>query len=214
MNNRARLLHDQVIMLHREPGYLRFLLPKDLCGEAAAAYLVQAIGAREGVRRVRVYRSTRKIAISYMETVCSYYDVARSFGSAVAIIAEGAAVLVNNPASTKSSPLQKLKAKANKSPFLSRWRGRLEGARSTLGLVARTARRKAKSHEEEAPKWEKMAIVFLNDVAVFYLIKVHWKLITEKWLKAPIRHRYQWMTVFYLVFLTVRYKKQNKEPKA
>ena len=55
---------------------------------------------------------------------------------------------------------------------------------------------------------EKAVINFLNDVTAFYLIKVHWDLITGRWLKEPLKYRYAWLTTFYLLFLLVRYRKQ------
>ncbi len=212
MNDPVRTLQDQVILLHRQPGYVRFLLPEALCGKSAEVWLCQALEGREGIRRARVNRASGKLSICHLDAVCNFQDVARRLGAAVAAIARGETA-PRPAAATDSSTLQKLKSKAGRSPFLARWRGRIEGARSTLGMVARAARREVKLHENEAPPWERAAIMFFNDIAIFYLIKVHWKLITEKWLKFPIRHRYEWLTVFYLLFLTIWYKKRNKEAK-
>ena len=55
---------------------------------------------------------------------------------------------------------------------------------------------------------EKAVINFFNDLVVFYLVKAHWDLITQKWLKQPLKYRNAWLTIFYLVFLLVRYRKQ------
>ena len=54
---------------------------------------------------------------------------------------------------------------------------------------------------------EKAIINFLNDLVAFYLVKVHWELISQRWLKDPVRHANAWLTVFYLMFLLVRYRK-------
>lgn len=54
---------------------------------------------------------------------------------------------------------------------------------------------------------EKAAINFLNDLVAFYLIKVHWDLITKRWIKAPLAHADAWGAAFYLVFLMVRFRK-------
>ncbi|MDD3482165.1 hypothetical protein [Azovibrio restrictus] len=59
---------------------------------------------------------------------------------------------------------------------------------------------------------ERAAINFLNDILAFYLIKVHWDLITRRWLKEPLKFANAWLTVFYLVFLLVRYRKQAPKP--
>jgi hypothetical protein len=36
---------------------------------------------------------------------------------------------------------------------------------------------------------------------------VHWELISQRWLKDPVKHTNAWLTVFYLMFLLVRYRK-------
>jgi hypothetical protein len=36
---------------------------------------------------------------------------------------------------------------------------------------------------------------------------VHWELISQRWLKNPVKHADAWLTVFYLMFLLVRYRK-------
>ncbi|MGB5206723.1 MAG: hypothetical protein WBN76_03320, partial [Azonexus sp.] len=54
---------------------------------------------------------------------------------------------------------------------------------------------------------EKAVINFANDIVAFYLIRVHWNLITQHWIKAPLQHGNAWLTVFYLTFLLVRYRK-------
>jgi hypothetical protein len=59
---------------------------------------------------------------------------------------------------------------------------------------------------------EKAAINFLNDLVAFYLVKVHWELISQRWLKNPVKHADAWLTVFYLMFLLVRYRKSIAAP--
>jgi hypothetical protein len=36
---------------------------------------------------------------------------------------------------------------------------------------------------------------------------VHWELISQRWLKDPVKNANAWLTVFYLMFLLVRYRK-------
>ena len=59
---------------------------------------------------------------------------------------------------------------------------------------------------------EKAVINFLNDLVAFYLVKVHWELISQRWLKDPVKHANAWLTVFYLMFLLVRYRKSIATP--
>ena len=44
----------------------------------------------------------------------------------------------------------------------------------------------------------------------FYLIKVHWELITRRWMRNPVAHADAWLAIFYLIYLLVRYRKTNK----
>ncbi len=57
---------------------------------------------------------------------------------------------------------------------------------------------------------EKAIIGFLNDLIAFYLIKVHWELITKRWMRNPVAHADAWLAIFYLIYLLVRYRKLNK----
>ncbi len=59
----------------------------------------------------------------------------------------------------------------------------------------------------ESALTEQAIINFLNDLLAFYLIRVHWDLITQRWLREPLKFRYAWLTIFHLVFLLVRYRK-------
>lgn len=62
---------------------------------------------------------------------------------------------------------------------------------------------------------EQAALNFLNDILAFYLIKVHWDLITRRWLRQPLQYANAWLAVFYLIFLLIRFRKragQKPEP--
>jgi hypothetical protein len=62
---------------------------------------------------------------------------------------------------------------------------------------------------------EQAALNFLNDILAFYLIKVHWDLITRRWLRQPLQHANAWLAVFYLIFLLIRFRKRiSKKPEA
>jgi hypothetical protein len=59
----------------------------------------------------------------------------------------------------------------------------------------------------ESATTEKAVTNFFNDIVAFYLIKTHWDLIVKYWIKDPVKFGNAWLTVFYLVFLLVRYRK-------
>ncbi len=58
----------------------------------------------------------------------------------------------------------------------------------------------------DAKEW---TIHFLNDLVAFYLIRIHWGRITRQWLPNPWSYRYEWLTMAYLTFLLVRYRKTS-----
>ena len=61
----------------------------------------------------------------------------------------------------------------------------------------------------ESALTEKAIINFFNDIVAFYLIRTHWDLISKRWLQNPIAHSNAWLTVFYLIFLLIRYRKNQ-----
>jgi copper chaperone CopZ len=61
---------------------------------------------------------------------------------------------------------------------------------------------------------EKASINFLNDVLMFYLIKIHWDLITKRWMKEPLKHADAWLTTLYLIFLLIRTGRASEEVQA
>jgi len=57
---------------------------------------------------------------------------------------------------------------------------------------------------------ERTFIDFFNDVLILYLIKTHWHIITQHWILKPIRYRYEWLTVFYMMYLFIRFDLRAK----
>jgi hypothetical protein len=41
---------------------------------------------------------------------------------------------------------------------------------------------------------------------------VHWELISKRWLQDPVKYANAWLSVFYLVFLLIRYRKTITKP--
>lgn len=57
---------------------------------------------------------------------------------------------------------------------------------------------------------ESTVIEFLNDALVLFLIKLHWHMITQHWLRQPWRYRYEWLAALYLIYLLVRSRRPKK----
>lgn len=206
-------LAGRIVVRHREVGYLRLELPPELCHAATSALVEQALRGVDGVYRVGFDLASRRLSIRYDSHVCSAGDVARQLK---ALLGQVAPHLRAAPAAAASSDGEAL---ANHPFHVAGERAR-EVARQ---VAARAKGVFAALRTPAAPEGslqaklqpvlasaltEKAVINFLNDLVAFYLIKVHWELISQRWLKDPLKFRNAWLTIFYLVFLLVRYRKQ------
>jgi hypothetical protein len=178
-----------ITVRHKEPGHLRLELPARLFGPAARTHLDVGLRERIGIYRVTFEPEGRRLSIRYEPEQCSQQDVARQLrGLLDSLPAE------SEPVATPATPGAGLLGAASK------WADRFTGG--SLG-----------SRLEPLMKGtltEKASINFLNDVLMFYLVKVHWDLITKRWMKEPLKHADAWLTTFYLIFLLIRYRKANK----
>lgn len=200
-------LARQIIVRHRDAGHVRFALPEALCEEAFAATIEEALRNLPGVHRVTLYRSQKKLSVFFDAHTCGLHNVARCLHGALAAPAarmkreHKVAALAEKLHVTQ--PLQWLRGKS----------GNLKTKTEELKMKAKLLSGFAAAQIRGKPMLqsmlsEKAIISFLNDIVVFYLIKVHWELISQKWLKQPLKFLNAWMTVFYLVFLLVRFRKQ------
>ena len=198
-------LARQIIVRYRGTGHTRFALPAALCEEFFAAAIEENLRNLPGVYRATVYRGQGKLSVYYDPHASGLHDVARCLYGALATPAaqkqREAAFASMTQRLHVAQPLQWLKDKT----------GNLEAKAKLLSRFA-----SAKIHGKPGLQnilSEKSVINFTNDVVVFYLIKTHWELISQKWLKQPLKYRNAWLTTFYLVFLLVRYRKQSaKKP--
>lgn len=194
--SQAAQLAQRVIVLHREPGYLRLELPAELCTPVASAAIEQGMARFTGISIAAVDQGWRRISIRFDQTVCSTAQVARHlFGllDALPVLGAEPEALADEPATNGLQPLLD-KFKAMLTPAVEAPVGSLQAKIQPILASALT---------------EKAIINFFNDLVAFYLIKAHWDLITKRWLQQPLAHSNAWMTTFYLVFLLVRYRKSN-----
>jgi hypothetical protein len=194
--SQAAQLAQRVIVLHREPGYLRLELPAELCTPAASAAIELGMSGLAGISIAAVDQGWRRISIRFDQTVCSTAQVARQLFSLLDTLpapSSESETLVDEPTSSGLQPLLD-KFKAVLTPAVEAPAGSLQAKIQPILASALT---------------EKAIINFFNDLVAFYLIKAHWDLITKRWLQQPLAHSNAWMTTFYLVFLLVRYRKTN-----
>lgn len=226
----AEELAGRVVVRHREPGHLRLELPPELCHAQTAGYVDSALREVEGVYRVDFDLASRRLSVRYDAHVCTVGAVARQLKALIDLVAPhmssasaASAASAGSAANTTAAGDGEAIAAAPADPLL-RVHALGERARSAVrGLAARVQAAVDALRKPEAPAdslqaklqpliasalTEKAIINFLNDLVMFYLIKAHWELIANRWLKDPLRFRNAWLTVFYLVFLMVRYRKK------
>ena len=205
-------LARRILVRHREAGYLRLELPPEICRAAAAAAIDAVLRQVAGVYRVNLYAAQGRLAVSFDSHVCTAADVARALRACLGGLPEAEAPAAAAPAGAPAAvPLA----------------GRINPALEDAARTARRAFRRLREQIEglRRPKaapgslqaklqpmlanalTEKAIINFLNDLVAFYLVKVHWELISQRWLKDPVKNANAWLTVFYLMFLLVRYRK-------
>ena len=204
-------LSRRIVVRHREAGYLRLELPGEICHAAAAAAIEQGLHAVAGVYRVTVYPADRRLAVRYDAHACGAADVARGLKDLLGDLPAAAAEAPSPaPAARPLPALSDIRVQARRA--FADLRARLERLRRP-GAPAGSLQAKLQPMLANALT-DKAITNFLNDIVAFYLIKVHWELITQRWLKDPVKYGNAWLTTFYLVFLLVRYRKSIAKPAA
>jgi hypothetical protein len=207
---RARQLWQAMTVRHRSTGYVRFDLPEPLRTHAAAAVLEDGLGRIDGVYRVHVFLGAGKLSIRYMEDVCGLAQIAPVLAALVSDVVEAedagpppSVPMVIDGEVVQPGWLDRIKASA---PVLA-VRQRYEDLRAKIDVVSRIVAIKTGKPVPGGVDVQEWLIHFCNDLVAFYLIRQHWDRIIGQWLPRPWTHRYQWLTVVYLTFLLVRYRK-------
>lgn len=196
----------QIAVRHREPGHLRLELPAELCEGPRAKALESALVGSAGIYRAALYRDVRKLSLRYDPHQATEREVVLALRAQLDRL-PGPLVQALKPAGEEiGRTLHAVGASARRK--LAQFRLALMQLRQAQpkesSLAARLQPLLANALTEKA------VINFLNDLLAFYLIKVHWELITKRWMRNPVAHADAWLAVFYLVYLLVRYRKTNK----
>lgn len=200
----------QIAVRHRERGHLRFQLPAELCEGPRADALESSLVGTAGIYRATLYRGARKLSLRYDPHQATEREVAKALRDRLDDL-PGALVQTLQPAAKllgQSMHAAKEKLETGTRRKLAQFRLALTKLRQTQpkegSLAARLQPVIANALTEKA------VINFLNDLLAFYLIKVHWELITKRWMRNPVAHADAWLAIFYLMYLLVRYRKTNK----
>lgn len=176
-------------VLQRDEGYLRLRLPGPLRTPEFGATLESSLKALVGVTRTTWLTIEGKLAVRFDPQRLTHADVARRIKALLPIEPQAAE-------SPEPAPLPAEPASAGLAE-------RLDDLRAKL--IAATPERFRPLVESATT--EKAVTNFFNDIVAFYLIKTHWDLIVKYWIKDPVKFSNAWLTVFYMVFLLVRYRK-------
>ncbi len=200
----------RIVVRHREPGHLRFELPAELCAGARAEALEAGLAGRAGIYRTTLYRAARKLSLRYDPHQADEREVVLALRAQLDRL-PGPLVQALRPAGEEfGQALQGARRKIEDGVrrSLARFRlalMKLRQAEPKQGTLA------ARLQPVLAGALTERAILnFLNDLLAFYLIKVHWELITRRWMRNPVAHADAWLAIFYLMYLLVRYRKTNK----
>lgn len=200
----------RIVVRHREPGHLRFELPAELCAGARAEALEAGLPGRAGIYRVTLYRAARKLSLRYDPHQANEREVVLALRAQLDRLPGPLAQALRPAGEELGQALHgaRLKIEDGVRRSLAWFRlalMQLRQAEPKQGTLA------ARLQPVLAGALTERAIVnFLNDLLAFYLIKVHWELITKRWMRNPVAHADAWLAIFYLMYLLVRYRKTNK----
>ncbi len=200
-------IQQEILLRYKSSGHVRFQIPHRICGDEIASVITTAIENIDGVYRVNLFRNKKKLSIRFIEESLPYIELVQKLINLLTELEKKGNFRIS-PGTVKSSS----KAKSLK---LLNWRGvnwakeKYTETKETAQAIGILTKFGLKKKPEILTSTEKNLITFFNDVLVLFLIKVHWKLITKKWILEPMKYRYQWITIFYLMYLFIR-SKTNK----
>ncbi len=198
-------IQQEIILRYNASGHVRFQIPECLCCDTVAPVVSDAILQLDGVYRVNLFRNKQKLAIRFTEESLPFTELSQQLLTLITELENKG--IFNKPADDKTNSALKNK--------LTNWKGtrwakeKYVESKETAQAISILAKLGLKKKPEILANPEKTLITFFNDVLVLFLIKTHWKLITKKWLLDPMKYRYQWLTIFYLMYLFIR-SKANK----
>ncbi len=201
-------IQKEFVLRYHADGHVRFQIPVQICNVDVAKAVTDGLFGIDGVYRVNLYRGQQKLSIRFDESVCDFKSLARQLFNLLADLEKNGDL---EPKPISKSALWKEKAGAKLDDFKAvRWaKEKFGDAKETVQAAKVITRLGMKTPKAFIKDPEKTIIDFLNDILVIFLIKLHWNSITQQWLIKPLKHRYEWMALFYMFFLLVRSRKQK-----
>ncbi|WP_333877484.1 hypothetical protein [Methylobacter sp.] len=201
-------IQKEFVLRYRVDGHVRFQIPAQICDVDVARAVTDGLSGIDGVYRVKLYRSQRKLSIRFDEAVCDFKSLARQLFNLLAELEKQGGL---NPKPVAKPVSWKDKAKSGLNNFkATRWaKEKFGDAKETVQAAKIITKLGMKKPTAFIKDPEKAVIDFLNDILVIFLIRLHWNNITQHWLVRPLKHRYEWMALFYMFFLLVRSRRQK-----
>ncbi len=199
-------IQKEIILRYKSSGHVRFQIPERLCSPEIATFVSDAIQQIDGVYQVNLYRNKKKLAIRFVDEALPFQALVNQLLALLTDL-ENKGFFIPKAKPTKTSLI--------KNTFFD-WKGtrwakdKYTETKETAQAIGILTKLGLKKKPEILTNPEKTLINFFNDVLILFLVKTHWKLITKKWLLEPLKYRYQWLTVFYLMYLFIRSKNKNK----
>jgi hypothetical protein len=202
-------IQKEFVLRYREEGHVRFQIPARICHVNVAKTVTEGISAMDGVYRVNLYRRQQKLSIRFNESRCDFKTLAQQLFVLLTNLENDGLLTAKLLSAKEDSGRWKEKVLSTFGSLkVTRWvKGKTDDAKETFHAAKIITKLGAKKPKAFIKDPEKAIIDFLNDILVLYLIKIHWTNITQNWLIRPFKHRYEWMAVFYMVFLLVRSRK-------
>lgn len=200
-------IQKQFILRYRADGHVRFQIPVQICHATIAETITHSLLAIDGVYRVNFYIRQQKLSIRYQETVCDFTSLTQQLYQILNDLQQNTVTQANQ--NTKSTWRDKAKQKLSGLKATQWAKQKYTDAKETVQaakVITNLGIKKPKAFIKDP---EKAVIDFFNDILVLFLIKLHWEDITQKWLLKPLKHRYEWMALFYMFFLLVRARRKK-----
>jgi hypothetical protein len=195
----------EFVVRYRDEGHVRFQIPAIVCDSTVAQILQDGILSITGVYSVNLYRSQRKLSIRYNEVACDFKSLAAQLAQLLTDLQKSGG-LVAKP--KEVSPWkQKFSDKLNSFKVTNWAKEKYSDAKDTVHaakIITNIGMKKPKAFLQDP---EKAITDFFTDVLVLFMIRLHWNNITQLWIVSPFKYRYEWMAVFYMVYLLVRSRK-------
>jgi len=201
-------LVKDTVLRYRSPGHVRFQISPMLCSGPPAERLVSELRRIEGVYRVDLSPRQEKLSVRFLEHICAFEALIQALYRLLTAVEWAEPEQTERTAETAAS-IPPVARASGWQP--ARWlRGKVQEARETVAAMGVLARREAVQQRARSVLSEDNVIFALNDVLAVYLIKLHWPLITQQWIRRPWLHRYEWMAAGYLMYLFARSRRADE----